>query len=549
MSVRPELFRVLAEARRLPSGEEDWEAWQKAYEVGEDALAALDEAELNAVEPALGFLHGGWELASRERTRGRAGLDPRDDEISEISLTAAADRIRRRELSPVELVQAMVDRIDAYGKTLNAYIAWYPEQAVQQARKAEDALARGRPVGPLHGVPVAVKDLFFTAGLPTTAGARVLADFVPQEDATVIHRLKEAGAILLGKLNLHELAYGVTNENPHFGPVRNPWNLNRISGGSSGGSAAAVAASLCLASLGTDTGGSIRIPASCCGVVGLKPTYGRVSRNGILPLAWSLDHVGPITRTVEDAALMLQVLAGEDSRDVTTSALPVPDYARLLGGDLKGLRIGLVSAFFTDPAEVDPSVMAAVREALQTMESVGARVEEVSVPFLRHAPAIQYITLATEASANHARLLRTRGRELGLDVRRRLELGEFITAPQYVRAQQGRRLLMQELAAVFRRVDLLITPTLPVVAPPIGDQTLTIHGVEKRVQPTLTRCTSFVNLTGLPAISLPCGSDADGLPVGLQLIGQPFDEATLLRGAYAYQQASAWHTRRPSLGS
>jgi len=549
MSVRPELFRVLAEARRLPSGEEDWEAWQKAYEVGEDALAALDEAELNAVEPALGFLHGGWELTSRERTRGRAGLDPRDDEISEISLTAAADRIRRRELSPVELVQATVDRIDAYGKTLNAYIAWYPEQAVQQARKAEDALARGRPVGPLHGVPIAVKDLFFTAGLPTTAGARVLADFVPQEDATVIHRLKEAGAILLGKLNLHELAYGVTNENPHFGPVRNPWNLNRISGGSSGGSAAAVAASLCLASLGTDTGGSIRIPASCCGVVGLKPTYGRVSRNGILPLAWSLDHVGPITRTVEDAALMLQVLAGEDSRDVTTSALPVPDYARLLGGDLKGLRIGLASAFFTDPAEVDPSVMAAVREALQTMESVGARVEEVSVPFLRHAPAIQYITLATEASANHARLLRTRGRELGLDVRRRLELGEFITAPQYVRAQQGRRLLMQELAAVFRRVDLLITPTLPVVAPPIGDQTLTIHGVEKRVQPTLTRCTSFVNLTGLPAISLPCGSDADGLPVGLQLIGQPFDEATLLRGAYAYQQASAWHTRRPSLGS
>ncbi len=549
MSVRPELFRVLAEARRLPSGEEDWEAWQKAYEVVEDTLAALDEAELNAVEPALGFLHGGWELTSRERTRGRAGLDPRDDEISEISLTAAADRIRRRELSPVELVQATVDRIDAYGKTLNAYIAWYPEQAVQQARKAEDALARGRPVGPLHGVPIAVKDLFFTAGLPTTAGARVLADFVPQEDATVIHRLKEAGAILLGKLNLHELAYGVTNENPHFGPVRNPWNLNRISGGSSGGSAAAVAASLCLASLGTDTGGSIRIPASCCGVVGLKPTYGRVSRNGILPLAWSLDHVGPITRTVEDAALMLQVLAGEDSRDVTTSALPVPDYARLLGGDLKGLRIGLASAFFTDPAEVDPSVMAAVREALQTMESVGARVEEVSVPFLRHAPAIQYITLATEASANHARLLRTRGRELGLDVRRRLELGEFITAPQYVRAQQGRRLLMQELAAVFRRVDLLITPTLPVVAPPIGDQTLTIHGVEKRVQPTLTRCTSFVNLTGLPAISLPCGSDADGLPVGLQLIGQPFDEATLLRGAYAYQQASAWHTRRPSLGS
>jgi aspartyl-tRNA(Asn)/glutamyl-tRNA(Gln) amidotransferase subunit A len=549
MALRPELFRTLAEARRLPSGEEDWEAWRQAYQVVEDALAALDDEELKGQEPALVLLHEESGPASEEPAPSGAEFRPGDEGMSGLSLTAAAGLIRRRELSPVELVRAVLDRIDTDGKTINAFIACYPEEALQQAQRAEDALVHGRPIGPLHGIPIAVKDLFFTAGLPTTAGSRVLVDFVPTVDATVIQRLREAGTILVGKLNLHELAYGVTNDNPHFGPVRNPWNLNRISGGSSGGSAAAVAMSLCLAALGTDTGGSIRIPAACCGVVGLKPTYGRVSRHGILPLAWSLDHVGPITRRVEDAALMLQVLAGQDVRDPTTTPLPVPEYSRMLGDDLTGITIGLVSPFFTDPAEVDPSVMAVVQEALQAMKSVGARIEEVSVPLLRHAPAIQYLTLVTEASTNHARLLRTRGRELGADVRRRLELGEFIAATQYVRAQQARRLLMQEFAAVFRQVDLLVTPTLPVVAPPLGEQMVPIHGTLKRTQPTLTRFTSPFNLTGLPAISVPCGFDGDGLPIGLQMIGRPFDEATLLRGAFAYQQLSGWHARRPSLGS
>jgi aspartyl-tRNA(Asn)/glutamyl-tRNA(Gln) amidotransferase subunit A len=549
MSLHPELFRALADARGLPSGEEDWDAWQKAHEALEDALAALEDEALDGQEPALVFLHTERAPASSEPTRLEGGRDAGDDELSALSLTAAADLIRRRRLSPVELVRAVLDRIDANGKTINAYIACYPEEALQQARKAEDALAKGRPVGPLHGIPVAVKDLFFTAGRPTTGGSRVFADFVPREDATVIHRLKEAGAILVGKLNLDELAYGVTNDNPHFGPVRNPWNLTRISGGSSGGAAAAVAASLCLGSLGTDTGGSIRIPAACCGVVGLKPTYGRVSRDGVLPLAWSLDHVGPITTTVEDAALMLQVVAGDDARDLTTSALPVPEYSRMLGGDLKGVRIGLVSPFFTDPAEVDSSVMAAVQRAIEAMERGGARVGEVSIPLLRHVAAIQYLTLATEASANHARLLRTRGRELGGDIRRRLELGEFITATQYVRAQQARRLLMQEFAVVFRQMDLLVTPTLPIVAPPLGEPMVTVRGVQKRVQPTLTRFTSPFNVTGLPAISVPCASDREGHPIGLQMVGRPFEEAMLLRAAFAYQQLSAWQSRRPPLGS
>ncbi len=545
MSLRPELFRALADARGLPHGEEDREAWRQAYETVEEILAALEEEELGGEEPALSVVLGEPVSSPGEPAELPAGPRSQANDISEISIVSAARLIHRRELSPVELVQAMLERISTYGKPINAYIACYAEEAIQAARTAEDAIARGRPLGPLHGIPIAVKDLFFTAGLPTTAGTRVFKDFVSQEDATVIRRLKEAGAILLGKLNLHELAYGITNDNPHFGAVRNPWNLNRISGGSSGGPAAAVAASLCVGSLGTDTGGSIRIPAACCGVVGLKPTYGRVSRSGVFPLAWSLDHVGPITNVVEDAALLLQVLAGSDARDVTTSPLPVPDYCRALESDMKGVRIGLPRDFFYDPAEVDPLVMGAVEGALGVLEGLGASVEEVSIPLLRHAPAIQFLTLLSEATANHSRLLRTRGRELGIDVRRRLELGEFLGASQYVRAQQARRLLMEEFAAVFHQVDLLVTPTLPIVAPPIGEQTVAIRGIRKRLQPTITRFTSPANLTGLPAITIPCGTDVGGIPVGLQMVGRPFDEVTLLRGAYAYQRATPWHARRP----
>lgn len=541
MSPSRELFRVLADAKRLPHEPEDWEAWQQAYEAVEAGLVALEEEALGGGEPALALVLGEAAPASRELT-GLPG------EASELSLVATARLIHRRELSPVELVQAILDRIASYGKSLNAYIAWYAEEAIEAAKRAEDAVAHGRPLGPLHGIPIAVKDLFFTAGIPTTAGSRIFKDFVPSEDATVVRRLREAGAILLGKLNLHELAYGITSENPHFGAVRNPWDLNRIAGGSSGGSAAGVAASLCLASLGTDTGGSIRIPAACCGIVGLKPTYGRVSRDGVVPLAWSLDHVGPITRVVEDAALLLEVLASPDPHDVTASSLPVPQYSRMLGDSLKGVGIGLPTDSFFDAAEVDPSVMAAVEEAMRVLQDAGARVEDVSIPLLRHAPAIQFLTIASEATANHGRLLRTRGRELGVDVRRRLELGEFLGASQYLRAQQARRLLMRQFDAALRQVNLLVTPTLPIVAPPLGAQTVTIRGIQKNIQPVMTRFTSPLNLTGLPAISIPCGTTTEGMPVGLQIIGRAFDEATVLRAAFAYQRATPWHTRRPPLG-
>jgi aspartyl-tRNA(Asn)/glutamyl-tRNA(Gln) amidotransferase subunit A len=547
MSLRPGLFREIAALRHLPGGEEDAKAWQTAYELIEEALATLVEESLHGEEPALIF-HPGESVSASGGPRATSARPHREvGEIAELSVVSAASLIHRRELSPVELVRAVLDRIEAYGRQINAYIALHAEEAIQTARRAEDALAHRHPLGPLHGVPLAVKDLFFEAGLPTTAGSRVLQDCAPEEDATVIRRLKEAGAVLLGRLNLHELAYGVTSENPHFGPVRNPWNLSRIAGGSSGGSAAAVAASLCLASLGTDTGGSIRIPAACCGVVGLKPTYGRISRHGVLPLAWSLDHVGPITKSVEDAALLLQVLAGFDPRDPTASPLSVPAYSRMLGGDLEGVRVGVPTDFFTDPVESDPKVLVAVKEVLRVMESAGARIVELSMPFLRYAPAIQFFTILTEASANHGWLLRTRGREIGLDVRRRLEWGEFIAAPQYVRAQQARRRLARELADIFRHADLLVTPTLPVVAPPLGAETVAIQGVQKRIQPTLTRFTSPLNLTGFPVISLPCGVEVDGLPVGLQIVGRPFDEATVLRGAFVYEQASGVHTRRPPL--
>lgn len=548
MSPSRELFRVLADAKRLPHEPEDWEAWQQAYEAVEAGLVALEEEALGGGEPALALVLGEAAPASRELTGLPGEIHPQAGETSELSLVATARLIHRRELSPVELVQAILDRIASYGKSLNAYIACYAEEAIEAAKRAEDAVAHGRPLGPLHGIPIAVKDLIYTAGLPTTAGSRVFKDFVPSEDATVVRRLREAGAILLGKLNLHELAYGITSENPHFGAVRNPWDLNRMAGGSSGGSAAGVAASLCLGSLGTDTGGSIRIPAACCGIVGLKPTYGRVSRDGVVPLAWSLDHVGPITRVVEDAALLLEVLAGPDPHDVTASSLPVPQYSRMLGNSLKGVSIGLPRDSFFDAAEVDPLVMAAVEEAMRVLQDAGARVEDVSIPLLRHAPAIQFLTIASEATANHGRLLRTRGRELGVDVRRRLELGEFLGASQYLRAQQARRLLMRQFDAALRQVNLLVTPTLPIVAPPLGAQTVTIRGIQKNIQPVMTRFTSPLNLTGLPAISIPCGTTPEGMPVGLQIIGRAFDEATILRAAFTYQRATPWHTRRPPLG-
>jgi aspartyl-tRNA(Asn)/glutamyl-tRNA(Gln) amidotransferase subunit A len=352
----------------------------------------------------------------------------------------------------------------------------------------------------------------------------------------VVERLKRAGAVIVGKTNTHEFAEGVTTP-----PTRNPWNLDRIPGGSSGGSAAALAASLCIGATGTDTGGSIRIPSALCGVVGIKPTYGRVSKYGVIPLSWTADHAGPMAKSVEDAAIMLGVMAGHDPRDPSTADVPVPDYARALTGDIKGLRIGLPREYFFE--SIEPEVENAVRRAIGVLERLGATVEEVSLPQITHITGVHVCIVLSEAAAYHERWLRTRADDYQPDVRFDLEWGRLFMASDYVQAQRVRELIRQDFARVLRRVDLLVAPTVPVTAPKAGDVTVKVRGQDELVIVAMIRLNRPSNHTGLPAISLPCGFTSDGLPIGLQLIGRAFEEATVLRAAHAYAVSTEWHQR------
>jgi aspartyl-tRNA(Asn)/glutamyl-tRNA(Gln) amidotransferase subunit A len=464
-------------------------------------------------------------------------------ELCYLSLRSLATLIQRQEVSPVEATQAVVDRVEKFDRQLNSFITLWPEQALAQAHAVEQEIHDGRYRGPLHGVPIAVKDLYYTKGLRTTAGSKVLSDFVPAYDATVIARLREAGAILIGKLNMHEFARGATNASSLVGACYNPWDTLRVSGGSSGGSAAAVAAGLCYGTLGSDTGGSIRIPAAFCGIVGLKPTYGRVSRYGVFPLSWSLDHVGPMARTVTDAALMLQVIAGHDSRDPTTRTAVVPDYTATLTGDIQGARLGIPQEFYFE--QLDVEIRDSVRAAIQTLERAGAQVEEVSLPLSKYAAAAGRIISWTESAEVHDKFLRTRYADYNPDVRAGFLAGQLIPGKHYMKAQRVRNLIRQEMAAALRRVDALIAPTVPIPAPRAGQTTVDIG--QERVETiwALSRLTRPANLTGFPAISVPCGFTQGGLPVGLQLIGRPFSEATILQLAYAYEQETTWHQRQP----
>ena len=459
-------------------------------------------------------------------------------EISRLSVAEAGDLIHQRKLSPVELTEACLQRIGRVDAQLNAFITVTGEEALKAAQEAANAIAQGSYMGPLHGVPVALKDLFATAGVRTTAGSKIMADHVPAEDAEVTARLKAAGAIVLGKLNMHEFAFGATGVNPHYGPVRNPWDTDRISGGSSSGSGAAVAAGECPAALGTDTGGSVRIPASLCGVVGLKPTYGRVSRRGVVPLSWSLDHVGPLTRTVEDAAIVLGAIAGRDPLDDSSCDEPVPNYRLRLrrGRRLGGLRVGVPREHFFEG--VDADVLEAVRAALGVLGELRAEVEEVSLPHIAEAVAAVNTIMLPEALAYHQRWLAERSQDYGDDVRRRLEMGTTFLAVHYVQAQRLRELMVREWRQVLERVDLLATPTTPMPAP-------LIETSELQTTLTLVRFTNPFNLVGLPAISVPCGFTRQGLPTGLHLAGRWFQEETVLRAACAYQRATEWHRRAP----
>ena len=460
-------------------------------------------------------------------------------ELTALTLSEAAHLIAQHQVSPLELTRAHLARIDQLDPQVNSFITITADSALRSAQGAEDELQSGRVLGPLHGIPLALKDLYETRGVRTTAGSKFYAENVPEADAAVVHKLKAAGAVLLGKLNMHEIALGVTNVNPHYGDCCNPWDLARISGGSSGGSAAALAAELCLGSLGSDTGGSIRIPSSLCGVVGLKPTFGRVSLRGVHPLSWNLDHSGPMARRVRDVALLLQVIAGYDAGDPYSVSVRVEDYLACLEDGVPGWRVGLSSdEFFTG---ADAVVMEAVQEAAKVFESLGAQVSEVEIPGGRDASRANGLMTTSDAAVFHHERLQTRPEDFGPDVYQRLQYGAATKVNEYILARRTQTLMRRRFEDFFAEYDVLLAPTTPVVASLREGS----DAVERA--PQLTRFTAPFNLTGLPAISLPCGFTRQGLPIGLQLVARPWAEANLLRAAHAYEAATEWHLRRPPL--
>jgi aspartyl-tRNA(Asn)/glutamyl-tRNA(Gln) amidotransferase subunit A len=469
-------------------------------------------------------------------------------EICYLTLTEVSDRIAARALSSEDVLKAVIAHTEAVEDKVHAYITTMFDSAMAEARKADREIAGGRLRGPLHGIPIGLKDNYWTRGVRTTAGSELLADFVPAEDGAVVSKLREAGAVITGKLNMHELAIGGTTANPHFGTTHNPWSLDRIPGGSSGGSAAAVAAGMCYAALGTDTVASIRHPAACCGVVGLKPTFGRVSTYGIVPLSWSLDHAGPITRTVDDAAVVMNAIAGYDPRDSGSANVEVPDFAGRLAADapygLGGIRIGLPRSWFFEP--LDPEVRSAVESAVQLLQELGAHIEEIEFPAAPQAPILFPFLSRPEAASFQSEFLRNRPEDYG-DVRWNVELGEMILATDYIRAQRLRNAMRQELAGILRKVDALVTPTMRAVAYPIGRPFTTIDAQPIDLFQLSVGLTAPFSLTGSPAVSVPCGFDSNGLPIGLQIAGRDWDERTVLRIAATYQDAAGWHKRHPVL--
>jgi aspartyl-tRNA(Asn)/glutamyl-tRNA(Gln) amidotransferase subunit A len=452
-------------------------------------------------------------------------------DLAFMSIAEAAPRLASRDLSPVELTQACLDRISQLDGDVNAFITVLADSALVEARTAEDDIKRGDYRGPLHGIPIAHKDLIYTRGIRTTAGSRVLRDFVPDEDATVVRKLREAGSILLGKLNLHEFAAGGTSENPHYGPVHNPWRMDHHPGGSSGGSSAALVAGMCLAASGTDTAGSIRIPSACCGTTGIKPTYGRVSASGVVPLSWSLDHVGPMTRSAHDAAIVLNAMAGFDRSDFGSVDQPVEDFTASLQQDLRGLRIGVPTTYFTEPLQ--PDVSAAVDAAVATLIGLGATRVDVSFSALDCSVDIGMTIVRPEMATFHRQWYAEQPESYAA-LRERIEMGLQMPATEYAQAQLDRRGIRAELWSVFDSVDVLVTPTLATTAGRIGGE-----------PEITTRFTYPFNLSGFPAMSLPCGFDHQGLPIGLQLAAAPWQESLLLRVAHQYQLATSWHQQRP----
>ena len=460
-------------------------------------------------------------------------------EIPFLPVSQLSELIKNREVSPVDVVQAYLDRIGSLNRKLYAYLTVCGDEAMQAARESERMLARGEYKGPLHGVPVAVKDQLNTAGIRTTSGTPIFDAFVPDEDATVVVKLKSAGAILLGKLNMTE--FGTTSLSHAFDTARNPWDLTRFTGGSSSGSGGATAAFLCATSLGEDTGGSVRGPASWCGLVGLRPTWGRVSRHGVRPGMWSMDTIGPLSRTVEDCALTLQAIAGHDPKDAYTWNVPVPDYRAALDGNLAGKRIGVIKELLYSDV-VEPEVRDAVSQAVHILAELGAHVEEVSIPMTSHANTISSI-LRVEAPTNYRDLIRDRLQEIEHDNRISYLTWSLTPALAYYKALKLRALLRREVLAALNDVDVLLMPTMGIAAPKIEpDPVIDSKEASNRNRAGLT--TSF-SLASSPALSICCGFTSQNLPIGLQIGGKPLEEQAVLNVAYAYQQATEWHMRRP----
>lgn len=482
-------------------------------------------------------------------------------ELHNLTIAAARERLDNGSLTSTELTKALLERIAQVEPQIHAYLVVDEAGALAQAASADQKLQAGER-SPLLGIPLSIKDVIATKGTATTCGSRMLDNFVPPYDATVTKRLKDAGAVLLGKVNCDEFAMGSSTETSAFGATYNPWDVSRVPGGSSGGSAASVASSSSLASLGTDTGGSIRQPAALCGVTGLKPTYGRVSRYGLVAFGSSLDQIGPFTRSAEDAALVMQVIAGQDPLDGTSAPVEVPDYRAALTGDIRGLKVGVPKEYFVEGMQ--PGVESAVREALKQLQELGAQLVEVSLPHTSYALPVYYIIAPAEASSNLARydgvrygtreegesmweeIMRTRGERFGAEVRRRIMLGTYALSAGYYdayyrRAQQVRTLIRRDFQQAFEQVDILAAPTTPSVAFKIGE-----HADNPLAMYLEDVCTLPINLAGVPGLVVPCGFSQD-LPVGLQLIGKHFDESTLLRVGDAYQRVTDWHTRTPAL--
>lgn len=485
-------------------------------------------------------------------------------ELNYISIKQASELLNKKDVSPVDLTKAVLERIESTDDKINSYITILGDEAIKAAKQAEKEITGGNRKGPLHGIPLGLKDLFVMKGAPSTSGSRMLENFYSPYNATVTQKLMDAGAVIVGKNNMDEFAMGSSNETSYFGPVRNPWDLERVPGGSSGGSAAAVSAGLCLGSVGTDTGGSIRQPGSLCGVVGMKPTYGRVSRHGMIAFASSLDQAGPLTRTVEDAAIILNAITGHDQNDSTSVNMAVPDYTANLGEGVRGMKIGVPREYFIEGMESE--VESSVRRALEVVESCGAELIEISLPHTEYAILAYYIIAPSEASSNLARYdgvrygyrspnadnlrdlyFRTRSEGFGDEVKRRIMLGTYALSSGYYdayyrKAQKVRTLIREDFRKAFEEVDVIMAPTTPETAFRIG------HKTDDPVKMYLSDILTIpCNVSGIPGISIPCGRSSEGLPIGLQILGKPFDEVSILKAAHTYEQNCEWYKQRPEL--